>query len=518
MAVFATLPFGFEGRRRREQALAALDQLQEQADLVVCFENDRMPALSDPASGIEDAFQAVDSMLAQSVRAVCGMTRRRGVLHSGLDEIAAVVKGGRSTALFGFGAADGEERARAAVARAFANPLLDAGGAFSTLERLWVYVAGGTDMRLAELQTVMEAVLDQVGQGVRLYLGTAVDSQMAGALSVTLIAGLPAQGELVGLAGGAGEVALSVQSVSVSSSVPTAADVLHFAPNSAQTAPNRAQIPASEYREVEGRSNSVGGPVFVEDLQPEALHGSASDPGHLGAPGGHDVQGSDVFEESIRGDGALTELRATLSPVETHGVLGDSGHFSSGHAPSGYYADETMAHVSDSQAAASPETYPDDAWESESSAYGADVPAEPALNPRSLPVPPYERAKERRREEGQVGVGMGRGVEVGSNVPPREAPVLEEREEVREVVRQRAEVESRPLVQRPAEAGGAGSNLSTTAPTPPESNVRRSKETVQEQLSFEPVSRGRFEKTDRTIVDGEDLDVPTFMRQGVPLE
>jgi hypothetical protein len=46
----------------------------------------------------------------------------------------------------------------------------------------------------------------------------------------------------------------------------------------------------------------------------------------------------------------------------------------------------------------------------------------------------------------------------------------------------------------------------------PEANVRK-KGTVQEQMSFEPVSRGRFEKTDPTIVDGEDLDIPTFMRQ-----
>jgi cell division protein FtsZ len=47
---------------------------------------------------------------------------------------------------------------------------------------------------------------------------------------------------------------------------------------------------------------------------------------------------------------------------------------------------------------------------------------------------------------------------------------------------------------------------------------RRNKDTVQEQMRFEPVNRGRFEKTDPTIVDGEDLDVPTFMRQRLPLE
>ena len=51
-----------------------------------------------------------------------------------------------------------------------------------------------------------------------------------------------------------------------------------------------------------------------------------------------------------------------------------------------------------------------------------------------------------------------------------------------------------------------------------EAIARKAKENVQEQMRFEPVNRGRFEKTDPTIVDGEDLDVPTFMRQRVPLE
>jgi cell division protein FtsZ len=49
--------------------------------------------------------------------------------------------------------------------------------------------------------------------------------------------------------------------------------------------------------------------------------------------------------------------------------------------------------------------------------------------------------------------------------------------------------------------------------------ARRAKDNVQEQMRFEAPNRGgRFEKTDPTIVDGEDLDVPTFMRQRLPLE
>jgi cell division protein FtsZ len=40
----------------------------------------------------------------------------------------------------------------------------------------------------------------------------------------------------------------------------------------------------------------------------------------------------------------------------------------------------------------------------------------------------------------------------------------------------------------------------------------------QETLQLEPVSRGRFEKSEPTIIDGEDLDVPTFLRRNVRIK
>jgi cell division protein FtsZ len=40
----------------------------------------------------------------------------------------------------------------------------------------------------------------------------------------------------------------------------------------------------------------------------------------------------------------------------------------------------------------------------------------------------------------------------------------------------------------------------------------------QEVLQFEPVTRGRFEKSEPTIVEGEDLDVPTFLRKNIKVK
>jgi cell division protein FtsZ len=46
-------------------------------------------------------------------------------------------------------------------------------------------------------------------------------------------------------------------------------------------------------------------------------------------------------------------------------------------------------------------------------------------------------------------------------------------------------------------------------------STEKSTQAKQEVLQFEPVNRGRFEKSEPTIVEGEDLDVPTYLRKKI---
>jgi cell division protein FtsZ len=46
----------------------------------------------------------------------------------------------------------------------------------------------------------------------------------------------------------------------------------------------------------------------------------------------------------------------------------------------------------------------------------------------------------------------------------------------------------------------------------------KSGQAKQEVLQFEPVTRGRFEKSEPTIVEGEDLDVPTYLRKKIKVK
>ena len=127
-----------------------------------------------------------------------------------------------------------------------------------------------------------------------------------------------------------------------------------------------------------------------------------------------------------------------------------------------------------------------------------------------------------------------------------ERPVIEEREEIVPEIVAEAPPEPAPFTPElieadlttptvvdpvePAPISSFPEEPEFEEPPPPRVILPRKKPTVfkepkpvaekkpqarQEMMQFEPVTRGRFEKSEPTIVEGEDLDVPTFLRKNV---
>ncbi|MFT6596098.1 MAG: cell division protein FtsZ, partial [Akkermansiaceae bacterium] len=127
VVVFATMPFAFEGRRRRMQAEESLNQLAVLANALVTFDNGRMGELVLPKQGVHEAFSAADRMISDSITAVARLVLRPGLINVGLDELMSALKTNRSRCLFGSGLGRGENRAQTALKAALNSPLLDRG-------------------------------------------------------------------------------------------------------------------------------------------------------------------------------------------------------------------------------------------------------------------------------------------------------------------------------------------------------------------------------------------------------
>jgi cell division protein FtsZ len=188
--VIAALPFTFEGRRRCAQATASLEQLGTSADAVICFENDRMAEIALPRMGIHEAFAAADLTISRCIRAIVAILRRPGLLKMGFDDVRAVLRGRDSRGLFGFGEAVGENRAHEALALALRNPLMNRGEMLHDSYHAIIYIRGGSNVTLGEVQIIMEELNRHINDRTKLFMGIAVDPEMGQRLSVSIISSL----------------------------------------------------------------------------------------------------------------------------------------------------------------------------------------------------------------------------------------------------------------------------------------------------------------------------------------
>ena len=191
--VFATTPFVFEGRRRLVQAESSMAELQKHVDALILFENNRMGELVLPKEGIQKAFSQADQLIGHSVRAIATMVTQPGIVRMGLADLMAALNSPNARCLFGFGEARGANRVTDALKRSLKSPLVNQGQLLQNARNLLVHVAGGESLTLAEVETLMKQLGKCVPESTQIMFGLAVDQRMGDAISVTLVSSLSAQ-------------------------------------------------------------------------------------------------------------------------------------------------------------------------------------------------------------------------------------------------------------------------------------------------------------------------------------
>jgi cell division protein FtsZ len=191
VVVFATMPFAFEGKRRRDQAETSLNELAVLSNALVTFDNNRMGELVLAKQGIHEAFVAADHMICESIKAVIRLVVRPGLINVGLDDLMSALRTNRSRCLFGSGMASGKDRAMKALRNALASPLLDQGALLREAQTVLVHLSGGEDLTLFEIELLMQRLQKFVPDHAHVLFGAAVDPALGDSLSLTLISALP---------------------------------------------------------------------------------------------------------------------------------------------------------------------------------------------------------------------------------------------------------------------------------------------------------------------------------------
>jgi cell division protein FtsZ len=180
-----TRPFGFEGRRRAQQAEVGIEELRAEVDTLIVIPNDRLLSISDRAVSVLDAFKSADHVLMSGVQGITDLITTPGLINLDFADVKSVMQGA-GTALMGIGNARGDDRAVAAAETAISSPLLEASidGARGVL----LSVSGGSDLGLFEINEAARMVAESAHPEANIIFGAVIDDALGDEVRVTVIA------------------------------------------------------------------------------------------------------------------------------------------------------------------------------------------------------------------------------------------------------------------------------------------------------------------------------------------
>jgi len=181
-----TVPFAFEGKKRKQQAEDGLKELRQYVDTILIINNDKLREMYGNLK-LTEAFAHADNVLnmaAKSIAEIITVT-----LHINLDfaDVQTVMKDS-GVAIMGSASTEGENRALRAVEAALTSPLLNDNNIKGARYVLLNITCGSDDITMDELGQITDYLQDAAGQSADIIKGYGIDPTLGDKVNVTLIA------------------------------------------------------------------------------------------------------------------------------------------------------------------------------------------------------------------------------------------------------------------------------------------------------------------------------------------
>ena len=180
-----TKPFSFEGRRRMDQAMRGIEELQSKVDSLVIIPNDRLQYATDEKITFANAFAIADDVLRQAVQSISDLITTTGLINLDFADVTAVMKDA-GLAHMGVGRAAGKNRAEEATRLAINSPLLET--SIQGAKGIIVNITGPMDIGLDEVEVAAEMVKEVADPDALFMMGAAFDDALQDEIRVTVIA------------------------------------------------------------------------------------------------------------------------------------------------------------------------------------------------------------------------------------------------------------------------------------------------------------------------------------------
>jgi cell division protein FtsZ len=185
---FVTMPFDFEGTRKKQAARDGLEELLQAADGVICLPNQKLSKLIDGNTSFVEAFKLSNELLADALRGIWRLRTRQGPVELHFEQLCELLRDQHTESAFAVAEAEGPNRSVEVLEKLLAHPMLEGGQILTEADSVLVSLLGGPDLTLADVNSVMEQLSSKC-EGAQVSMGASIDDSFRNRLAVTVIAG-----------------------------------------------------------------------------------------------------------------------------------------------------------------------------------------------------------------------------------------------------------------------------------------------------------------------------------------
>ena len=180
-----TKPFGFEGKRRMDQALAGIAELSQYVDSLVVIPNDRLKQVTDTRITLQNAFEVADGVLARGTQSISDLINVSGFINLDFADVSSVMKNA-GHAHMGVGSATGKDKAELAAKAAISSPLLES--SISGAHGILISITVSPDVGLEDVDVASNLIAAEAAPDANVIWGVNFDNELEDEMRVTIIA------------------------------------------------------------------------------------------------------------------------------------------------------------------------------------------------------------------------------------------------------------------------------------------------------------------------------------------
>jgi cell division protein FtsZ len=181
-----TIPFTFEGKKRRAQAEAGLEEMKKYVDTLLVIGNDKLREIYGNLK-MSEAFEHADDVLTGAAKSIAEIISLHMHINVDFNDVKTVMKDS-GVAIMGSAVASGEKRAIKAVEQALNSPLLNDNDISGARHVLLNIMSGTDDIDMDEFGEITDFIQEAAGGTAELITGYGTDASLGDNVSVTIIA------------------------------------------------------------------------------------------------------------------------------------------------------------------------------------------------------------------------------------------------------------------------------------------------------------------------------------------